>query len=153
MTTETAPRVQIRIAYAGTCLTTEKEKATRWALLDENNVVKTYLVYTSKHLAKRKPSIGEIITLDASDKAGTSIYSESARYAGTLPRDHTERMTWDADATAAEVEEELGRRRKKEIDAASLNASLAHAKAMYGRLIGNRRRAAFLAQVIQYVTG
>ncbi len=151
--TQEKPRIKLRVAYVGECLTTEKEKATRWALLGEGDVVKSYLVYTSKYLRKLKPSIGEIRTLDATDDKGSSIFPESSRYVGTLPHTHTERMTWDSEATTKEVEEELERRRKKETEAESLKASLALAHEQYGRIIGSRRRAAFLAQVIQYVTG
>lgn len=147
---------KIKMVYVGPSTTSDKKVgAVFYPLTDEQfrdkrlpDDLPAERLYTSVKGIGRP---GTIYEYEYPEDKPTSIFPGTRRYAGFLENDPRV-MQWQAEQDAFHVAKTLEQQEKKGKNRNLVQEQLAPIKVAYHKMVGHQR-AAFLAQVIGYVTG
>lgn len=156
--TEEKPNPKIKLVYIRPCLTSDKkiagiflpvfgEQLRDKRLPEELPQERIYGGKTPKLVGRP----GIIYEFEHKPDNETTIFGDPRRYIGFLD-DDPRVVEWQANHDAFFAAEELKRQEKKGKNKNLIQRRLAPLKVAYGKMVGHQR-AAFLAQIIGYITG
>lgn len=155
---EETPNPRIRLVYVGPTITSEKKVgAMFYPVTDEQWQAKKLpdvLVDTDYRVYGGVKDVGRpgvVFEFEYPADKPSSIYPGTRRYLGFLDND-PRAVEWQANRDAFLVDEALKKAEKSGKNKNLIQTQLAPVKVAYNKMVGHQR-AAFLAQVIGYITG
>lgn len=153
-----APNPRVKLVYIGPCTTTDGKLGGVFLPITDEHLRGKRLpeelpqerVYGGK-VPKAVGRPGTIYEFEHSPEKESTIYGDTRRYVGFLESDPRV-LEWQANHDAFFAAQELKRQEKQGKNKNLIQRQLAPLKVAYGRMVGHQR-AAFLAQVIGYITG
>ena len=153
-----APNPKLKLVYIGPCTTTEQKLGGMFLPITDEQLREKRLpdelpqdrIYGGK-IPKLVGRPGSIYEFECKADNESSIFGNTRRWVGFLD-DDPRVIQWQANHDAFFASQELARQEKKGKNKNLIQRQLAPLKIAYGNMIGHQR-AAFLAQIIGYVTG
>ncbi len=155
---EEAPNPKVMLVYVGPCTTTDKKLGGMFLPITDEQVREKRLpdqlpqewVYGGK-IPKLVGRPGTIYEFECRTDNDSTIFGNTRRWVGFLDNDPRV-VQWQAKHDAFFAAQELDRQEKKGKNTNLIQRQLAPLKVAYSQMVGHQR-AAFLAQIIGYVTG
>lgn len=155
---EKQPNPKVKLVYIGPCTTSEGKFGAIFLPITEEQLREKRLpdtlpqerIYGGK-VPKFVGRPATIYEFECNPENETSIYGDTRRYVGVLDND-PRAIEWQANHDAFFAADELKRQEKKGKNKNLIQRQLAPLKVTYNKMVGHQR-AAFLAQVIGYITG
>ena len=153
-----APRPKIKLVYIGPCTTTDQKLGGMFLPITDEQLVEKRLpeelpqerIYGGK-IPKLVGRPGTIYEFECKAENENTIVSDTRRWVGFLD-DDPRVIQWQANHDSFFASQEVKRQEKKGKNTNLIQRQLAPLKVAYGKMVGHQR-AAFLAQIIGYVTG
>jgi hypothetical protein len=155
---EEAPNPKVMLVYIGPCTTSDEKLGGLFLPITTEQVREKRLpetlpqerVYGGK-IPKLVGRPGTIYEFECKPDNDNTIFGNTRRWVGLLENDPRV-VQWQANHDAFFAAQELERQEKKGKNTNLIQRQLAPLKVAYGRMVGHHR-AAFLAQIIGYITG
>jgi len=152
------PNPKVKLVYIGPCTTADKKLGGMFLPITDDQLREKRLsdtlpqerIYGGK-IAKLVGRPGTVYEFECKPENETSIFGDTRRWVGFLENDPRV-VEWQANHDAFFATEELKRQEKKGKNRNLIQRRLAPLKVAYNKMVGHQR-AAFLAQIIGYVTG
>ena len=153
-----APRPKVKLVYIGPCTTTDQKLGGMFLPITDEQLVEKRLpeelpqerIYGGK-IPKLVGRPGTIYEFECKAENENTIFSDTRRWVGFLDNDPRV-IQWQANHDSFFASQEVKRQEKKGKNTNLIQRQLAPLKVAYGKMVGHQR-AAFLAQIIGYVTG
>ena len=155
---EKKPNPKVKLVFVGPCTTTDKKLGGMFVPITDEQLQDRRLpealpperIYGGK-VPKQVGRPGTIYEFDCDPEKETTIFGNTGRYVGFLENDPRV-VQWQANHDAFFAAEELKRQEKKGKNRNLIQRQLAPLKVAYSKMVGHQR-AAFLAQIVGYITG
>ena len=149
---------KVKLVYIGPCTTTDKKLGGTFLPITDEQLREKRLpdelpqerIYGGK-IPKLVGRPGTIYQFECKAENESSIFGDTRRWVGFLDADPRV-VQWQANHDAFFAAQELERQEKKGKNKNLIQRQLAPLKVAYSKMVGHQR-AAFLAQIIGYVTG
>jgi hypothetical protein len=155
---EEKPNPKVKLVYIGPCTTSDKKLGGMFLPITDDQLREKRLPDTlpqERIYGGKVPRLvgrpGTIHEFECKPENETSIFGDTGRWVGFLDNDPRV-VEWQANHDAFFAAEELKRQEKKGKNKNLIQRRLAPLKVAYNKMVGHQR-AAFLAQVIGYLTG
>ena len=151
-------RPKVKLVYIGPCTTTDEKLGGMFLPITDEQLVEKRLpeelpqerIYGGK-IPKLVGRPGTIYEFECKADNENTIFSDTRHWVGFLD-DDPRVIQWQANHDAFFAAQEVKRQEKKGKNTNLIQRQLAPLKVAYGKMVGHQR-AAFLAQIIGYVTG
>jgi hypothetical protein len=155
---EKKPNPKVKLVYIGPCTTSDGKLGGMFLPITDEQLRDKRLpdtlsqerIYGGK-VPKLVGRPGTIYEFECKPEIESSIFADTRRYVGFLDNDPRV-VEWQASHDAFFAAEELRRQEKKGKNKNLIQRRLAPLKVAYNKMVGHQR-AAFLAQIIGYITG
>lgn len=152
------PNPKVKLVYVGPCSTSDGKLGGMFLPITDEQLREKRLpdtlpqerIYGGK-IPKLVGRPGTIYQFEHKPENETTIFGDTRRYIGFLDNDPRV-VEWQANHDAFFAAEELERQEKRGKNKNLIQRRLAPLKVAYSKMVGHQR-AAFLAQIIGYITG